>query len=136
MELHSALDHYESDIGCFYIGSDSEDHQATIVSIREAVNNPIDIVAKVRHDDHVQFGKDVLANYITTNFDKITEVQFEEYSQRLEQRMLENNGEVEVAVAEEMFDLNNEESVTARAKHPCNPQSPSGVGEIWNKERG
>jgi len=69
---------------------------------------PISVLDEIKRQDNIDWGKMILGNYshiISKGFDNITEEEFCEYAEKLNDRMLSNNGEMEYDTLAEMFEL-------------------------------
>lgn len=61
-----------------------------------------DIIKELHRQENVQWGKDISENYLPEDiFDSLSDNDFEKIAITLDEKMMENNGEIEIAAIEE-----------------------------------
>ncbi len=61
-----------------------------------------DTIKELRRQENIQWGKDISENYLPEDiFDSLSDDDFEKIAITLDKKMMENNGETEIAAIEE-----------------------------------
>lgn len=61
-----------------------------------------DTIKKLHRQENIQWGKDISENYLPEDiFDSLSDDDFEKIAITLDEKMMENNGETEIAAIEE-----------------------------------